>query len=131
MPPNLLQTVPFLEVADMARSLAYYRDGRGFSVKHEWAPEGRTRWVWLIRGGAALMLQQFDQPPAPPAGSGVSTYFICEDALAVYGELQERGVEASEPEVGNAMWYIRLTDPDGYRLFFESPTDVAEGTKLS
>ncbi len=29
------------------------------------------------------------------------------------------------------MWATRLSDPDGYRLFFESVTDVPEETKLS
>jgi hypothetical protein len=29
------------------------------------------------------------------------------------------------------MWVTSLTDPDGYRLFFESDTDVPEETKLS
>lgn len=42
-----------------------------------------------------------------------------------------RGIEASEPQVGNNMWVTGLTDPDGYRLFFESATDVPEETKLS
>jgi lactoylglutathione lyase len=29
------------------------------------------------------------------------------------------------------MWVVSLSDPDGYRLEFESPTDVPEETKLS
>ena len=29
------------------------------------------------------------------------------------------------------MWVTEMTDPDGYRLLFESPTDVPEETKLS
>jgi len=33
--------------------------------------------------------------------------------------------------VGNAMWVTCLSDPDGYRLDFESPTNVPEDTKLS
>lgn len=26
------------------------------------------------------------------------------------------------------MWVVRLRDPDGYKIIFESPTDVAEET---
>jgi hypothetical protein len=26
------------------------------------------------------------------------------------------------------MWVVRLIDPDGYNIFFESPTDVPEET---
>ena len=29
------------------------------------------------------------------------------------------------------MWVFSVTDPDGYRLEFESPTDVPEGTEYS
>jgi hypothetical protein len=29
------------------------------------------------------------------------------------------------------MWVTGVTDPDGYRLFFESPTDAAEETRLA
>ena len=29
------------------------------------------------------------------------------------------------------MWVVGLTDPDGYRIYFESPTDVPEETFLS
>jgi lactoylglutathione lyase len=57
--------------------------------------------------------------------------FTCEDAVRIYHEMKSRGIEASEPEVGNSMWVISLSDPDGYRLEFESMTDVPEETKLS
>ena len=52
-------------------------------------------------------------------------------SLALYYEFKARGIETREPFVGNHMWDVALTDPDGYRLHFESPTDVPEGTKLS
>ena len=41
------------------------------------------------------------------------------------------GIAASKPFVGNMMWVTSLTDPDGYRLDFESPTDVPEETEYS
>jgi lactoylglutathione lyase len=59
---------------------------------------------------------------------GVSICFICADALAIYGEVTARGIEASRPMVGNGMWNFSLSDPDGYRIEFESYTDVPEGT---
>jgi lactoylglutathione lyase len=33
--------------------------------------------------------------------------------------------------VGNNLWVVELSDPDGYKVCFESPTDVPEGTKYS
>lgn len=64
-------------------------------------------------------------------GSGVTFYFICEDALKIYRDITERGIEASEPFVGNSNWVTYVSDPDGYRLSFESHTNAEEGTKLS
>jgi lactoylglutathione lyase len=69
--------------------------------------------------------------PTGKVGIGVSLCFMCEDAIAIYREALAAGLEASEPQVGNAMWTTSLVDPDGYRLDFESLTDVPEETKLS
>lgn len=49
----------------------------------------------------------------------------------VHHEALARGLEASRPFVGNGLWVTSLTDPDGYRLEFESPADVPEGTEYS
>jgi len=134
---NVTQVVPFLGVSDMERSIRYYIDGLGFSMTHSWIVEGKLRWCWLALGGAALMLQEFwkdGHHPGQPEGKlgqGVSLNFQCEDALAIYHAVRSRGIEASEPQVGNALWVTGLSDPDGYRLYFGSPTDTPEETKLS
>jgi lactoylglutathione lyase len=81
--------------------------------------DGRVRWSWLARRGAAVMLQEFHKEgrdtwvPAGKVGEGVSLCFTCEDALAIYHEVRSRGIEAAEPQVGNAMWVTALSDPDG------------------
>jgi len=64
-------------------------------------------------------------------GEGVTICLICEDALAIYREITSRGIQASRPFVGNGMWVTSLSDPDGYRVDFESDTDVPEGTEFS
>ncbi|HEY4960242.1 MAG TPA: VOC family protein [Terriglobales bacterium] len=130
---NLLQVVPFLGVADMDRSVRFYIDNLGFTIKHQWTPEGKLRWCWLTRGGASLMLQEYlaGRRPEGVLGQGVSLCFQCEDAVALYHEFRSRGIEAAEPFVGNSMWVTVLSDPDGYKLDFESVTDTPEDTKLS
>ena len=134
---NLRQVVPFLGVTDMERSLRFYLDGLGFTIMNKWEPEGRIRWCWLTRGGASIMLQEFvkeghgGQRPEGVLGQGVNLCFQCEDALALYHEFRSRGLEPSEPFVGNNMWVTWLRDPDGYRVEFESMTDVPEDTTLS
>jgi catechol 2,3-dioxygenase-like lactoylglutathione lyase family enzyme len=134
---NVTEVVPLLGVSSMERSLRYYVDGLGFTMKNKWVVDGSVRWCWLALGGAALMLQELaKQGPHSPAphgklGEGVSLWFQCEDAIAIYHEVASRGIEASEPQVGNAMWETSLSDPDGYRIHFGSPTNTAEETKLS
>jgi len=134
---NLTQVVPFLGVTDMERSLRFYLDGLGFVMKNKWEPEGKIRWCWLTRGGASIMLQEFVEGghggsrPEGILGQGVNLCFQCEDALALYREFRSRNRDPSEPFVGNSMWVTSLRDPDGYRVEFESITDVPEETKLS
>jgi lactoylglutathione lyase len=134
--PNVKQAVPFFGVSNMEASLRYYIDGLGFQLKNKWIDDGKLRWCWLELGDAALMLQEYgtDGPqswkPEGKLGQGVSICFICQDALQFYREVKSRKIEASRPFVGNGMWVTSLTDPDGYRLEFESYTDVPEDTVL-
>ena len=117
----------------MERSLRFYVDGLGFTMKLKWIDEGKLRWCWLELGDAALMLQELTGIHAEARrtfGEGVSICFICEDALAIYHELIARGVPASRPFVGNGMWVTSVSDPDGYKLDFESETDAPEEAVL-
>ncbi len=135
------QAVPFFGVTDMEASLRFYVEGLGFEIKHRWIPkaaernpEGRMRWCWLQLGDAALMLQEYlpEHRPKERLGLGTSVCFMCEDALALYREFTSRGILARRrPFVGNRLWVVPLTDPDGYRLDFESPTDAPEETELT
>ena len=134
---NVTGVAALLMVTSMERSLRFYVDGLGFTRTNQWIVNGEIRWCWLELGGAALMLQNCakkildSMPPGGKLGQGVSLCFQCEDAIAIYHDVRSRGIEASEPQVGNGLWDTVLTDPDGYRLHFESPTDVPEETKLS
>jgi len=127
---NVKEVVPFLSVSSMEQSIRFYIDGLGFAIRHQWEPDGKLRWCWLTLGGASLMLQEFTNAPAPIPG-GINLTFMCDDAIALYHDYRSRGLDPSEPEVGNGLWVTQVTDPDGFKLFFESPTDVAEETKLS
>lgn len=136
---NVQQAVPFFMVSSMEISLHFYVDGLGFKMTKKWTPEGdgKVRWCWLELGDAALMLQEFkrDLPQFSgqegKMGKGVSICFICKDALAIYREITARGIAAKRPFVGNAMWVTSVEDPDGYKLDFESLTDVPEETVYS
>jgi lactoylglutathione lyase len=138
---NVKQAVPFLGVTDMESSLRFYVDGLGFTMKRHWIPDGdghdpaagKIRWCWLELGHAAIMLQEFSPQSRPKEvlGTGASICFQCEDALALYREFKERGISTRQrPYVGNHLWVVALTDPDGYRIEFESPTDTQEESEL-
>ena len=134
--PNVKEAVPFLAVSNMAASIRYYVNGLGFTIEQQWVDKGKLRWCWLQQGGAGLMLQEFATTghdswvPSGKVGEGVTIYFICADAIAIYDAITTRQIDAKEPVVSNGMWSTTLVDPDGYRLAFESETAVPEGTKL-
>jgi lactoylglutathione lyase len=99
---------------------------------------GRQGTVVLVQhGNAAIMLQEYRKEgpnswtAEPRVGVGVSICFLCKDALALYKDFKSRGIEAKMPFVGNAMWVTSVQDPDGYKLEFESFTDVPEETVFS
>jgi lactoylglutathione lyase len=126
--PNVQQVVPFFWVADIDASLRFYVGGLGFVKTREWIDEGKLRWCWLELGGAAHMLQEYrpGSIPANKQGEGVSICFQCRDAIAIYHHALANGLSPQLPFVGNGMWVTILTDPDGYKLDFESPTDAPE-----
>lgn len=138
---NVKQAVPFFGVTNMESSLQFYVDGLGFKMKNRWIPDrdehypsdGKIRWCWLELGDAAIMLQEFlpQRRPKDTLGVGASVSFMCEDALALYREFRSRGLQMRKrPFVGNRLWVVPLTDPDGYRLEFASPTDEPEESEL-
>ncbi|MEZ4621959.1 MAG: VOC family protein [Caldilineaceae bacterium] len=129
--------MPFLAVSNLAASVRYYVDGLGFSMTQQWVDNDKLRWCHLQQGGVGLMLQEFatkghdSWTPAGKVGEGVTLYFICTDALAIYDAIRAKQIAATEPIVSNGLWLTTLIDPDGYQPAFESKTDVPEGSRLS
>ena len=135
-PPNIKQTVPFFIVRDMEASLEFYTGKLGFTIQNDWRPIDKIEWCWLKRDAIAIMLQQPRDTShwlytTEHPGRGISICFQCADALALYHEFTAKGVKIDEPFVGNNLWVAAFNDPDGYRLDFESPTDVPEETTYS
>jgi lactoylglutathione lyase len=134
---NIRMAIPFFIVTDMAKSLEFYTKGLGFTRTNQWTPRGKIEWCWLERDQVALMLQE----PASKdhvihtskmkKGFGVSICMQCQDALALYHEFKERGLQVTEPFVGNGMWVFHVNDPDGFHVEFASLTDVPEETVYS
>lgn len=83
-------------------------------------------WCSMARGGSAIMLQEAEDEdgPATGRGRGVSFYFVCEDADAIYAEFTSRGLQLGSPTIAYyGMKQVVVPEPDGYFLCFESPVE--------
>lgn len=93
-------------------------DGLGFNIKLRREVDGPLHWCWLALGGASPMLQRFTTEGHDfwrPESSGLELRCALsgENAIAIYREARARGLEATEPQVGNAMWVTSMIDPGG------------------
>lgn len=120
---------PLLNVSDIRASVRFYVDGLGFRIVNRWEVSGELRWARMEYGDAALMIQQLPTQgadawrPVGAVGQGITLCLMCTDARRVYHSVIDRGLQPRPPYVGNGLWVTSLTDPDGYRLDFESPAD--------
>ena len=124
--------VPELDVADLARSVSFYVDVLGFSVRIE-RPE--ELFAYLTRGPVHLMLEQADGPgrrfrTAPleyPFGRGMNLQIEVPDVdqlhaqalragAAIHIPLEERWYRRGDDEAGHRQFVV--IDPDGYLLRF-------------
>ncbi len=131
---NVKQAVPFFMVKNIQLSIDFYTNGLGFTIANSWTDHGKLKWCWLQKNAAAIMLQEIHEKSRlyeEELGKGVEIYFICENALTIYSQITSNGISTAEPFVGNNMWVVSLKDPDGYKISFESVTDVPQETKYS
>jgi catechol 2,3-dioxygenase-like lactoylglutathione lyase family enzyme len=115
-PDRVTDLVPFVHVADVDRSIAFY-ERLGFELHHEFAPEGRRIWGWLERGDARLMVAEADEPVDPRA-QAVLFYLYTQDLDALRARVVSEGVAAGEVTSGGPGpdRQMRIDDPDGYCL---------------
>src|SRR3954451_1806817 len=113
---HVTDLVPFVHVADVDRSVAFY-ERLGFVMEHEVAPEGRRIWAFLERGDARLMVAEADEPVDPHA-QAVLFYLYTRDLDALRARLLDAGVAAGEIATGGPGRdrQMALADLDGYRL---------------
>ncbi|MFJ6717689.1 VOC family protein [Streptomyces sp. NPDC091259] len=124
-----------LNVTDLERSLAFYRDALGFGLLGEGKEDGR-RFAFLGRDGELVLTlwQQADDPYAPRAAGLHHLAFSAGaiEEVRVYEErLRGLGVDFAYEGVvahreGAASGGIFFHDPDGTRLEISVPTG-AEG----
>ena len=114
-----------LTVADIRRSLDWYRDVLGFEVAREFERGGELRAVSLRAGTVRILLSQDDGTKGldRPKGDGFSLQFTTPENIDALAS-RAKGAGATldtEPSDAFGARVFRLRDPDGFRLVVSSP----------
>ena len=109
---------PIIRVADLGRSLAFYRDLLGLEAGYRWPAEGEgdPQFVVVSAGDASLGLAAGDNPYEPDDRFELCFYVASVDGTVT--DLRAHGVPVlHEPE--DMPWGERMAwvaDPDGNRV---------------
>lgn len=105
-----------LLVADVGKSVAFYRDAIGFEVRSDPSNSGQAPELTL--GPARITLGRRD--PARGGRERFIVFFETDDVAATYDILAARGAKPTVPEDVNwiKMRMIEVRDPDGNTLWF-------------
>jgi glyoxylase I family protein len=122
---------PLLQVFDMPRSVAFYRDVLGFEITMSSQPGEDFGWGLLRRGAIEVMLNTAydtgERPAAPDparvtAHDDTALFFACPDLDAAYLHVRAHGIAAASPSLApygrRQLW---LRDPDGYAICLQEP----------
>jgi uncharacterized glyoxalase superfamily protein PhnB len=124
---RFVKAVPNVLVADMTKSIAFYRDVLGFEQTMTVPEEAPFVFVGLQRGDVEIFLNdaataQRDFPPlAGRALGGTNTIYVkLEGGLEAYHEQVRARTPLAMPFTRQpyGMTEFAVTDPDGYVIFF-------------
>ncbi len=122
---------PLLQVFDMPRALAFYRDRLAFEILMRDRDRDDCDWVLLRWGTAELMLNtayEADERPAVPdpkrmaAHADTTLYLSTPDVDALYSQWRDQYGDVDPPvvrEYGMKQWTV--IDPEGYAICFQHP----------
>ena len=120
-----------IQVRDIERSLAFYRDILGMRVvRRAWVPETKGEWVELRSPGSRLLLElnwypegsKFFAGPYRRGDALDHIAFHCEDVEGAYRELLAKGARSAHPpfmEGGSLLAFVQ--DPDGIWIELTGP----------
>ncbi len=131
-PTSLTFVAPVLQVSDLRRSIAYYRNRLGFDLEFEY--EGF--YASVLRDGCRVHLKCAERSgrdqKAFEAAENLDACFGVVDAEVLVSELSASGASISmslrDMPYGRE-FYVR--DPDGYILGFVQPADKEETARAA
>jgi glyoxylase I family protein len=119
-----------IQVFDMKKSLEFYCGILGFELLETAGPADDIGWVILKLNEVYLMLNtQYEMPGRPQnadperikAHGDTCFYFMCVDPDDIYEQIIKNGIAAEKPEIAPyGMKQLYFSDPDGYRICFQS-----------
>jgi catechol 2,3-dioxygenase-like lactoylglutathione lyase family enzyme len=116
---RLRAVMPVLSVADLERSLAWYRDILGFVVAEEGRKDGRLTAVQLKAGKVRFLLRQ-DPEARGRRHQLQGVHLLCatrQDVDKLAASIQVRGGRVEEaPGEAHAGRDFTVLDPDGVRI---------------
>jgi catechol 2,3-dioxygenase-like lactoylglutathione lyase family enzyme len=118
MAKNLSIGIVMLGVKDLERSLAFYCDKLGLTVKFQ-----TPGFAFLDGGGVTIALSEPLGKATEQLTGATELVFTVGNVMAGYEQLNERGIEfAQKPRpVTPNDWAANFNDPDGHRLSIFGP----------
>ncbi len=114
---------PSFTVNDIQKSLAFYRDVLGFTLKERWEREGKLAGVELVAGSVLFWIGQDDWKKGRDRAKGQGFRMYCgtsQDIDALAQRVRARGGTLLE-EPKDQPWGGRacaVADPDGFTITF-------------
>jgi uncharacterized glyoxalase superfamily protein PhnB len=122
------KVTPNLIVADMEKSLAFYRDVLGFTVSQSVPDKSPFVFAWINRGGADIFLNQHMPPQAgqpdlfagKQIGGTLSMYLAMDGIEDLLKAVEAHRIKIAMPLHTEfyGMKEFAVFDPDGYLLIF-------------
>ena len=118
---TLQSAAPGFTVADVEKSLVWYRDVLGFSVSERWEEKGQLFGVEMSAGGVIFMLGQDDWKKGRDRVKGEGVRIYCstdQDIDRLADRIKASGGKLTQ-EPKDQSWGMRdlaLEDPDGFKI---------------
>lgn len=109
--PFLLTT---MNVSDMEKSLAFYRDLLGLPVAGQIGAEGDAFRISFLGDAEGTRLELVQGHGAPAPSEAISIGFSVENLQAVLDACRATAEGPISPNPHTTFWFVR--DPDGYRV---------------